>query len=170
MRDIASAFYHSLHPSGTPPWLPIPLHAPSTSRRAVIPEADTPPRNRLLLTTPRPGCEIGESSVAAAARQPGPTIETKFRDIKRRMMTALEMVNMRVSYQVDVRSRESSESEAHCRAFRGTSFTVLETDASFAMFGQLRLQMIVAVQYIMRTQAVEAGARVDTLEDTGSSS
>ncbi|GKD78385.1 hypothetical protein Tco_1341006, partial [Tanacetum coccineum] len=27
-----------------------------------------------------------------------------------------------------------------------------------------------AVQYIMRTQALEARARVDTLEDTGSSS
>ncbi|GJZ92018.1 hypothetical protein Tco_0664083 [Tanacetum coccineum] len=68
MRDIASAFYHSLHPSGTPPLLPIPLPTPSTSRRADIPEADTPPRKRLLLTTPRPGCEIGESSAAAAAR------------------------------------------------------------------------------------------------------
>ncbi|GJT31758.1 hypothetical protein Tco_0922177, partial [Tanacetum coccineum] len=100
MRDIASAFYHSLHPSGTPPLLPIPLPAPSTSRRADIPEADTPPRKRLLLTTPRPGCEIGESSAAAAARQPGPTMahrvdhshvdtmETRFQDIERRMMTA----------------------------------------------------------------------------------
>ncbi|GJZ78080.1 putative reverse transcriptase domain-containing protein [Tanacetum coccineum] len=57
MRDIAS---------GAPPLLPIPLPAPSTSRRADIPEADTPPRKRLLLTTPRPGCEVGESSVAAA--------------------------------------------------------------------------------------------------------
>ncbi|GJV12053.1 putative reverse transcriptase domain-containing protein [Tanacetum coccineum] len=106
-------------PQGTPHVLPIP--APSTSRRADIPEADTPPRKRLLLTTPRPGCEVGESSAAAAARQPGPTMahrvdhshvdtmETRFRDIERRMMTALEMVNMRVSYQVDVRSRESSE-------------------------------------------------------------
>ncbi|GKC07300.1 hypothetical protein Tco_0998910 [Tanacetum coccineum] len=105
----------------TPPLLPIPLPAPSTSRRADIPEADTPPRKRLLLTTPRPGCEVGESSAAAAARQPGPTMahrvdcsfvdtmETRFRDTERRMMTALEMVNMRVSYQVDVRSRESSE-------------------------------------------------------------
>ncbi|GKG24606.1 hypothetical protein Tco_0395234, partial [Tanacetum coccineum] len=27
-----------------------------------------------------------------------------------------------------------------------------------------------AVQHIMRTQALEAGARIDTLEDTGSSS
>ncbi|GKG64233.1 hypothetical protein Tco_0651334, partial [Tanacetum coccineum] len=58
-----------------PPLLPIPLHAPSTSHRADIPEADIPPRRRLLLTTPRPSYEVGESSAAAAAaRQPGPTI------------------------------------------------------------------------------------------------
>ncbi|GJS46747.1 reverse transcriptase domain-containing protein, partial [Tanacetum coccineum] len=75
----------------------------------------------LLLTTPRPSCEVGESSAAAAARQSGPTMahrvdhslvdtmETRFRDTERRMVTALEMVNMRVSYQVDVRSRESSK-------------------------------------------------------------
>ncbi|GKF26497.1 hypothetical protein Tco_0082391, partial [Tanacetum coccineum] len=68
MRDVASSLYHSLHPSGTPPF-----------------------------------------SVAAAARQPRPTIETRLRDTERRMMTALEMVNRRVSYQVDVRSKESSE-------------------------------------------------------------
>ncbi|GJZ14765.1 putative reverse transcriptase domain-containing protein [Tanacetum coccineum] len=88
MRDVASAYYHSLHPSGTPSLLPIPPPAPSTSRRADIPEADTPPRKRLLLTTPRPGCEIGESSAAATARQPGPTIETRLLDTERRMMTA----------------------------------------------------------------------------------
>ncbi|GJS99519.1 hypothetical protein Tco_0820689 [Tanacetum coccineum] len=70
MRAAAPSTYHSLLPSGTPPLLPIPL--PSTSRRADIPEADTPPRKRLLLTTPRPECEVGESSAAAAARQPGP--------------------------------------------------------------------------------------------------
>nr|GFB00210.1 hypothetical protein [Tanacetum cinerariifolium] len=46
MNDIASSIYHSLHPSGTPPLLPIPLSTPSTSRRAGIPKADTPPRNR----------------------------------------------------------------------------------------------------------------------------
>nr|GFA61581.1 hypothetical protein [Tanacetum cinerariifolium] len=43
----------------------------STSRRIDIPEADMPPRKRACLTTP--GFEIGESSVAGAARQPGPT-------------------------------------------------------------------------------------------------
>nr|GFC99333.1 hypothetical protein [Tanacetum cinerariifolium] len=71
MNAIASSLYHSLHPSGTPPLLPIPLSTPSTSCRAGIPEADTPPRNRPLLATPRPGCEVGESS-AAAARWPEP--------------------------------------------------------------------------------------------------
>ncbi|GJR15554.1 reverse transcriptase domain-containing protein [Tanacetum coccineum] len=121
MKATAPSTYHSLLLSGTLSLLPIPLPAPSTSRRADIPEADTPPRKRLLLTTPRPSCEVGESSAVAAARQPGPTMahrvdyslvdtmETRFRDTERRMMTALEMVNMRVSYQVDVRSRESSE-------------------------------------------------------------
>ncbi|GJT56214.1 putative reverse transcriptase domain-containing protein [Tanacetum coccineum] len=228
MRDVASAYYHSLHPSGTPPLLPIPLPAPSTSRRADIPEADTPPRKRLLLTTPRPGridtpprkrlllttprpgCEVGESSAAAAARQPGPTIETRLRDTERRIMTALELVNRRVTYQVDVCTRESSEfctrhhdaqkdraavraeievlrrerlayeqesmetrqalarSEAHCRALEAR-VTVLETEVHRHEW-QRQAADDLAVQYIMRTQALEAGARVDTLEDTGTKS
>ncbi|GJR20568.1 hypothetical protein Tco_0969095, partial [Tanacetum coccineum] len=59
MRATAPSTYHSLLPSETPPLLPIPLPAPSTSHRADIPEADTLPRKRLLLTTPRPSCEVG---------------------------------------------------------------------------------------------------------------
>nr|GEZ11910.1 putative reverse transcriptase domain-containing protein [Tanacetum cinerariifolium] len=46
---------------------------PSTSRMTHIPEADMPPRKRDCLTTPALGFEIGESSVAGVARQPGPT-------------------------------------------------------------------------------------------------
>ncbi|GJZ84195.1 putative reverse transcriptase domain-containing protein [Tanacetum coccineum] len=121
MRAAVPSTYHPLLPSGTPLLLLIPLPTPSTSCRADIPEADTPPRKRLLLTAPRPGCEVGESSAAATARQPGPTmarrinysyvntVETRVRDTGRRMMAALEVVNLRFSYQVDVRSRESSE-------------------------------------------------------------
>ncbi|GJT63669.1 putative reverse transcriptase domain-containing protein [Tanacetum coccineum] len=45
-------------PSGTPPLLPIPLPVPSTSRRADIPEADMPPRKRLLLILPRLGVDV----------------------------------------------------------------------------------------------------------------
>nr|GFA82246.1 hypothetical protein [Tanacetum cinerariifolium] len=42
INAIASSLYHSIHPSRTPPLLHIPLSTPSTSRRAGIPEADTP--------------------------------------------------------------------------------------------------------------------------------
>ncbi|GKD35252.1 hypothetical protein Tco_1250761, partial [Tanacetum coccineum] len=105
MRDVASSLYHSLHPSRTPPVLPIPrylyLHHLLAAELIF-------PRLTHRLGRDYYGCEVRESS-AAAARQPGPTIETRLLDIERRMMTALEMVNMRVSYQVDVRSRESSK-------------------------------------------------------------
>ncbi|GJR55510.1 hypothetical protein Tco_1406031 [Tanacetum coccineum] len=58
MRAAAPSTYYPLLPSGTPPLSPIPLPAPSTSRRANIPEADTPPRKSLLLTAPIPwDCE-----------------------------------------------------------------------------------------------------------------
>ncbi|GKF75164.1 hypothetical protein Tco_0224608, partial [Tanacetum coccineum] len=196
--------YHSLLSSGTPPLLPIPLPTPSTSRIADIPEADMPPSKRLLHTTPRPSCEVGESSIAAAARQPGPTMahrvdcsfvdtmETRFRDTERRMMTTLEMVNMRVSYQVahdaqkdraavrdeiEVLRRERlayeqesmetrqalARSEAYCRAL-GAQVTVLETEVHRHEW-QRQAADNLAVQHIMRTQALEAGVRVDTLKD-----
>nr|GFB63932.1 reverse transcriptase domain-containing protein [Tanacetum cinerariifolium] len=83
----------------------------------LVPAEDEAPTSLPLLATPRPGCEVGES-FAAAARRPGPTmaygvdcsyLETRLRDAERRMMAALELVNMRVSYQVDVYTRESSE-------------------------------------------------------------
>ncbi|GJY05595.1 putative reverse transcriptase domain-containing protein [Tanacetum coccineum] len=125
ITEVASApppsTYHPLLLSGTPPLLPIPLPTPSISRIANIPEANTLPQKRLLLTAPRLGCEVRESSATAAARQPGPTMarkvdcssvdtaETRVRDTERMMMAALEVVNLRVNYQVDVHSRESSE-------------------------------------------------------------
>ncbi|GKC80352.1 hypothetical protein Tco_1131126 [Tanacetum coccineum] len=59
----------------------LPLHTPSTSRRVDILEADIPPRKRLLLTT----------------------------HIPRRIMAAIEVVNLRVSNQFDVHRRESEE-------------------------------------------------------------
>ncbi|GKG27207.1 hypothetical protein Tco_0402910, partial [Tanacetum coccineum] len=86
------------------------LPAPSTSRRADILEADTPPWKRLLLNVPTPRVEVGESSAAAAARQPGSivarrvdhsfidTVDTRVRDTKRRTMASVEVVNLRVSY------------------------------------------------------------------------
>ncbi|GJW15630.1 putative reverse transcriptase domain-containing protein [Tanacetum coccineum] len=70
MRAAAPPTYHSLLLAGTPPLLPIPLPAPSNSRRADISEADMPFRKRLLLTAPTPRMEVGETSAAGAARRP----------------------------------------------------------------------------------------------------
>ncbi|GJW41933.1 reverse transcriptase domain-containing protein [Tanacetum coccineum] len=131
-------------------------------------------------------------------------------DTERRMMTALELVNRRISYQVDVCTRESSEfctrhhdaqkdraavraeieilrrerlayeqesiqsrqdlarSEAYSRTLEAR-ITLLETEARRHEW-QRQAADDLAVQHIMRTQALEAGARIDTLEDTGSSS
>nr|GEX47579.1 reverse transcriptase domain-containing protein [Tanacetum cinerariifolium] len=138
MRATVPSTYHSLLLSGTPSLLPIPLPVPSTSRRAEIPEVDMPPRKRLLLTAPRPGCEVGESSAAAAARQPRPT----------------------TACSVDVRSRESSE-------FYLRHHAAQEDRAAVRAEIERQTADDFAVQHVMRTQALEAGARIDTLEDTG---
>ncbi|GKC90334.1 putative reverse transcriptase domain-containing protein, partial [Tanacetum coccineum] len=75
IRAATPSTYHPLLPSGTPLLLPI----PSTSCRADIPKADTPPQKRLLFTAPRPGYAV----------------ESRVRDTERRMMAALEVVNLR---------------------------------------------------------------------------
>ncbi|GKF43016.1 hypothetical protein Tco_0126358, partial [Tanacetum coccineum] len=200
MRAAAPSTYHPLLPSKTPSLLPIPLPAPSTSRRADIPKADTPPRKRLLLTAPKPRCEVGESSVAAA-RQPGPTmsrrvdygfvdtVETRVRDTERRMMAAVEVVSLRVSHQADVRRRESSEFyswhheaqmdhsavRAKIEVLRRERLAYkqesIETRQALARRLEWQRQDADdrAMVHIMRIQALEAGARDDTLEDTGSS-
>nr|GEY01254.1 putative reverse transcriptase domain-containing protein [Tanacetum cinerariifolium] len=139
MRAAVPSTYHLLLPSGTPPLLPIPLPVPSTSHRAEIPEADTPPRKRLLLTALRPGCEVGESS-AAAARQPEPTMAySKDRAAVRAKILLLR--RERLAYeQESIQTRKAlARSEAYNRA----------------------------LEHIMRTQALEAGACIDTLENTG---
>nr|GFC82617.1 hypothetical protein [Tanacetum cinerariifolium] len=145
MNAIESSLYHSLHPSGTPPLLPIPLSTPSTSRRAGIPKADTPPRNRPLLATPRLGCEVGESS-AVAMRRPGPT-----------MAHGKDRTAVRAEIKVLRSERLAYEQE------------VLKTHARRLEWQRQAADDLV-VQHIMRTQALEAGARDDTLKDTGSSS
>nr|GFA49342.1 putative reverse transcriptase domain-containing protein [Tanacetum cinerariifolium] len=128
MNAIASSLYHSLHPSGTPSLLPIPLSTPSTSRRARIPEADTPPQNRPLLATPRPGCEVEESS-AAAARWLGPTMaHGKDRAAVRAEIEVLR--SERLAYEQEgIQTREALvRSEAYCRALEAR-VAVLETHA-----------------------------------------
>ncbi|GJW57470.1 hypothetical protein Tco_0104201 [Tanacetum coccineum] len=212
-RAATPSTYHSLLPAGTPPLLPIPLPAPSSSRRADIPEADMPLRKRLLLTAPTPRCEVGESSTAAA-RQSGSTmarrvdhgfvdtVDTRVRDIERRTMAAVEVVNLRVSYQANVRRRESLEfysrhqetqedraavragikilrrerlayeqesietrhalarSEVYSRALEAW-IRMLETQA-YRHEWQRQDACDRTIEHIIRTQALEVEARVDT--------
>ncbi|GJX80816.1 hypothetical protein Tco_0328965 [Tanacetum coccineum] len=190
-RTTSPFIYHSLLPAGTPPLLPMPLPAPSTSRRADIPKADTPPQKRLLLTAPTPRVEVGESSAAAAARQLGSTmarrvdhsfvdtVDTRVRDTERRTMAAVEVVNLRASYQEDraavraeieilrreklaykqesIKTRQASaRSEAYSRALE-VRIRVLETQA-YRHEWQREDADDRAIEHIIRTQALEAGA------------
>ncbi|GJZ59391.1 hypothetical protein Tco_0615207, partial [Tanacetum coccineum] len=76
----------------------------------------------------------------------------------------------RLAYeQESIQSRQDlARSEAYSRTLEAR-ITLLETEARRHEW-QRQAADDLAVQHIMRTQALEAGARIDTLEDTGSSS
>ncbi|GKG31385.1 hypothetical protein Tco_0423873, partial [Tanacetum coccineum] len=71
--------------------------------------------------TPTPRCEIKESSATTAARQPGSsvargadygfvdTMDASIRAVEERAMAAVRVINLRVSYQADVRRRDNEE-------------------------------------------------------------
>ncbi|GJT14995.1 reverse transcriptase domain-containing protein [Tanacetum coccineum] len=149
----------------TPPLLPIPLPAPSTSRRADIPEADTPPRKRLLLTNPDLGVDV-RSRESSGVFTNGHHDAQKDRAAVRAEIEVLR--RERLAYeQESIQTRQDlARSEAYCRALEAR-VTVLETEVRRHEW-QRQAADDLAVQHIMRTQALEAGARVDTLEDTAS--
>ncbi|GJX62777.1 hypothetical protein Tco_0295677 [Tanacetum coccineum] len=233
-----------------PPTNPTYDQAPLGHRAAMIrirddiPEEVMPPRGRSVITAPPLGCDIAESSAAAAARaprgqydfvdavvtgqglvnSPGHKARTIARAADRaedvgyaralqasehRMMTSIEEVNLRVSYQVQARKRESEDfytqlldaqtdrrdirleidvvrgqrtayetelqevrqaylrSEAQNRALLARLET-LETHMTRMEWQRQRAEDD-AVRQIMRTHVLEAKARIDTVEDTGSS-
>ncbi|GJW08328.1 hypothetical protein Tco_1570751 [Tanacetum coccineum] len=127
-----------------------PLLLPSTSHRTDIPEAEMLLWKRACFTTPAFGFEVGESSAtAAAARQLGPTLEAALGETSETRQAL-------------------ARSKAHNRALEARMAT-METQLH-RMEWQHQDADDHAVRHIMRTQALEAGARIDTLEDTGSSS
>ncbi|GJR03279.1 hypothetical protein Tco_0526263 [Tanacetum coccineum] len=120
-------------------------------------------------------------SVAAAAEPARPTMAHRvnhshvdtYGDQKDRAAVRAEIEVLRrerLAYeQESMETRQAlARSEAHCRALEAR-VTVLETEVHRHEW-QRQAADDLAVQHIMRTQALEAGARVDTLEDTGSSS
>nr|GEV87912.1 hypothetical protein [Tanacetum cinerariifolium] len=159
----------------------VPLHIPEHHKDLVPAEDDA----YILKVASAPTPPLPPSFLS-----PHP-METRFRDTERRMMTALEIVNMRVSYQED-RAAVRAEIEVLRRerlAYEQESIQIREALARSKVYSRtLEARVAVletqahrhewqrqttddfAVQHIMRTQALEAGARIDTLEDTGSSS
>ncbi|GJY48369.1 hypothetical protein Tco_0438325 [Tanacetum coccineum] len=106
-----------------PPTSPAYDQAPLSHRAAMIrmrddiPEEDMPPRRRFVLTTPPPRCDVAESSVVAtAARAPRATDRAEdvsyvraLQASENRMMTSIEEVNLRVSYQAQIRRQKSED-------------------------------------------------------------
>ncbi|GKA85900.1 hypothetical protein Tco_0807554 [Tanacetum coccineum] len=117
------------------------------------------------------------------------TMDASIRAAEQRAMATVELVNLRVTYQASARRWESNEylsslynahkqerveagqaldrSESHNRALEA-QIAVLETQTHRHEW-QRQDANDHATGHIMRIQALEAGARVDTLEDTGSS-
>nr|GFD12799.1 hypothetical protein [Tanacetum cinerariifolium] len=75
-----------------------------------IPEEDMPPQRRFVLTAPTPGCDVAKSS-ATPATPPRDDIGyvRALQASEHRMMTSIEEVNLRISYQAQVRRQESEE-------------------------------------------------------------
>ncbi|GJW18059.1 hypothetical protein Tco_0025495 [Tanacetum coccineum] len=111
---------------------------------------------------PRPGCEVGESSAAAAARQPGPTmahrvdyslVDTMENQKDRAAVRAeIEVLRReRLAYeQESMETRQAlARSEAHCRTLEAR-VTVLETEVRRHEW-QRQAADDLAVRHIMRT-------------------
>ncbi|GJV83779.1 hypothetical protein Tco_1523677 [Tanacetum coccineum] len=177
--------------------------------RDEILEEDMLPQRRFILTAPPPGCDIAESSAAAARPPRGyydfvDTVETRqglirspghdartiakaankaedvgyvraLQDFEHRMMTSIEEVNLRVSYQAQVRRKESNDFyiQLHDAQTDGKDIrleidvmrgqrTAYETELHEAIEDR-------AVRQMMRAHVLEARAQIDTVEDTGSS-
>ncbi|GKC03795.1 hypothetical protein Tco_0995405 [Tanacetum coccineum] len=100
---------------------------------------------------------------------------------KHRMMTSIEEVNLRVSYQVQARKRESEDLYTQLLDARTDRRDIrLENGALLARLETLETHMTRmewqrqraeddAVGQIMRTHMLKARARIDMVEDTGSS-
>nr|GEW50434.1 putative reverse transcriptase domain-containing protein [Tanacetum cinerariifolium] len=182
-------------------------------RRDDIPKEDIPPRRRFAFTTPPPGYDVAESSVAAAAaraprsqydfvdtvkagqgliRSPSHDTQTIARaadraedvgyvkalqDFERRMMTSNEEVNLRVSYQAQVRRQESKyfytqlhDAQTDCRDIRLKIDVVRGWRTAYETELQERqsAEDIPATQMI-RIHTLEARDCTDMVEDADSS-
>nr|GFA28187.1 hypothetical protein [Tanacetum cinerariifolium] len=112
-----------------------------------IPEEDMPPRRRFILTAPSPGCDVAESSVAAARppreqrMQESEDFYTQLHDARtdrRDIRLEIDVVRSQMTaYETELHERQSAED--------------------------------LAVSQMMRIHVLEARAQIDTVEDIDSS-
>ncbi|GJV42259.1 hypothetical protein Tco_1420699, partial [Tanacetum coccineum] len=147
-------------------------------------EEDMPPRRRFVLTAPPPSPGHDARTIARSAdRAEDVSYVRALQTSKHRMMTSIEEVNLRVSYQAQVRRKEmrgqrtAYETELHEIRQAYLSFETrnmallaqletLDTHMS-RMEWQRQRDEDNAVRQIMCTQVLEARAQIDTMEDAG---
>nr|GFC02936.1 hypothetical protein [Tanacetum cinerariifolium] len=106
-QALIDAFAYGSSPFLLPPTSPAYDQAQLGRRAAMIHrkydilEEDMPPWRRFALTGSPPGCDVAKSLAAAAARAPrkDASYVRALQAFERRMMTSIEEVNLRVSYQ-----------------------------------------------------------------------
>nr|GEY14236.1 hypothetical protein [Tanacetum cinerariifolium] len=134
-------------------------------RRDDILVEDMPPQRIFALTGPPPGCDVAESLAIAAARAP-----------RSQMMTSIEEVNLRVSYQAQVRRQESEnfytqllDAQTDRRNIRLEIDVVRgqRTTYETELQEQQSVEDLVVTQ-MMRIHTLEARAHADTVEDADS--
>ncbi|GJS98250.1 hypothetical protein Tco_0819420 [Tanacetum coccineum] len=160
-----------------------PLLLPSTSHRIDIPEAEMPPRKRACFATPAPGLEIGESSAAGAARQPGPTpVADTWDEIIEAMLkvapTTLEGVDQRGT-ELDTTVRQRTKED---RPYHHHTAMALDREAIYARIAwtgseersaaikahvrtlEAQVATLIAQTTSLQTQLTAALGRIETLK------
>nr|GEY32370.1 hypothetical protein [Tanacetum cinerariifolium] len=112
-----------------------------------IPAEDMPPRRRFVLTAPPPGCDVAESTVAAA-RPPRDRVEDESDDFYTQLHDArTDRRDIRLEIDVVIGQRTAYETKLHER----------------------QSTQDLATRQMMCIYVLEARAQIDTVEDTGSS-
>nr|GEV22388.1 hypothetical protein [Tanacetum cinerariifolium] len=141
-------------------------------------EEDMPPQRRFVLTAPSPSPGHDTQTIARAAdRADDVSYVRALQAFERRMMTSIEEVNLRVSYQAQVRMQESVnfytqllDARTDCRDIR-LEIDVLrgQRTAYETELQERQSAEDLAVTQMMRIHALEARARTDRVEDADSS-
>nr|GEV19222.1 hypothetical protein [Tanacetum cinerariifolium] len=142
-----------------------------------IPKEDMPPWRRFTFTAPPPGCDVAESSAATTARAPRKDVGyvRALQASEHRMMTSIEEVNLRVSYQAQVHRLESKYFYTQLHYAQTDRIHIrLDIDVVRGQRTAYEIELQecqsakdLVVTQMMRIYTLEARARTDMVEDTG---